>query len=202
MQLSVDYSFIWLLNTSVSLSSFIYIFQGNICHNNICQSSIFVASDGSWKVGGLEYMCRFQEANASSLSKSKNLRFKGAIAPEEQVSPLLLNLPQFCLIFKPHKVCILASLKGWQIGHFPAICSQPRCLCFWNSSWISHGVFGSSWWVYVLDVSFVSIYNVLLIVLYLYISFHQVTSAPILNTASRMNSSIKTLNYGPSSTHC
>ncbi|ELU01440.1 hypothetical protein CAPTEDRAFT_105767, partial [Capitella teleta] len=58
--------------------------RGSICHNNICQTSIFVASDGTWKVGGLEYMRRFADVTGTFLQRTKDLRFKGAISPEEQ----------------------------------------------------------------------------------------------------------------------
>uniref|UniRef100_X2B1S1 Protein kinase domain-containing protein n=1 Tax=Capitella teleta TaxID=283909 RepID=X2B1S1_CAPTE len=65
--------------------------RGSICHNNICQTSIFVASDGTWKVGGLEYMRRFADVTGTFLQRTKDLRFKGAISPEEQVSLLYVS---------------------------------------------------------------------------------------------------------------
>ena len=59
--------------------------QGGICHNNICQTSIFVAQDGSWKLGCLEYACRFTDATTTNLSKMLKLRYQGSVAPEEKV---------------------------------------------------------------------------------------------------------------------
>ncbi|XP_034934423.1 protein-associating with the carboxyl-terminal domain of ezrin [Chelonus insularis] len=53
-------------------------------HNNVCSSSIYVTPEGSWKLGGLEYLCRFSEFNQAYLKKIKNFRCEQAIAPEEE----------------------------------------------------------------------------------------------------------------------
>lgn len=52
-------------------------------HNNVASSSIYVTPEGSWKLGGLEYLCRFSDFNQAYLKKIKNYRYEQAIAPEE-----------------------------------------------------------------------------------------------------------------------
>ncbi|XP_015595232.1 protein-associating with the carboxyl-terminal domain of ezrin [Cephus cinctus] len=52
-------------------------------HNNVCSSSIYVTSEGFWKLGGLEYLCRFTELTPAYLQKTRNYRYEKAISPEE-----------------------------------------------------------------------------------------------------------------------
>lgn len=46
-----------------------------VSHNNVCTASIYVAKDGSWKLGGMEYLCKFTELSADYLSKTRNTRY-------------------------------------------------------------------------------------------------------------------------------
>ena len=74
----------WL--TTITISSCLFTLQGGVCHNDICLSTIFVGSNGRWLLGGLDYMCRFDEATAAYLNKCKSLRNQNSLAPEEKVS--------------------------------------------------------------------------------------------------------------------
>ncbi|XP_050417803.1 protein-associating with the carboxyl-terminal domain of ezrin [Patella vulgata] len=55
-----------------------------ICHNNICMSSIYVLQDGSWKLGGLEHCCKFEEATVQFLERCRAFRNEESISPEEK----------------------------------------------------------------------------------------------------------------------
>ncbi|KAG8042587.1 hypothetical protein G9C98_005221 [Cotesia typhae] len=61
-------------------------------HNNVCSSSIYVTPEGSWKLGGLEFLCRFTDFNQAYLKKIKNFRYEKAIAPEEDGNSLETQL--------------------------------------------------------------------------------------------------------------
>ena len=52
-------------------------------HNNVCSSSVYVTPEGSWKLGGLEYLCKFSDFNQTYLQKIKTCRYEKGIAPEE-----------------------------------------------------------------------------------------------------------------------
>ncbi|OXU31340.1 hypothetical protein TSAR_012685 [Trichomalopsis sarcophagae] len=52
-------------------------------HNNVCSSSIYITSEGCWKLGGLEYFCRKSELNVAYFRKIKTYRYENAISPDE-----------------------------------------------------------------------------------------------------------------------
>lgn len=49
-------------------------------------SSVFVSLDGSWKIGGLEWACKFSEATQSHLATCGKWRSPATVAPEEKVN--------------------------------------------------------------------------------------------------------------------
>ncbi|XP_014665247.1 PREDICTED: protein-associating with the carboxyl-terminal domain of ezrin-like [Priapulus caudatus] len=66
--------------------------RGGVCHNNISVSSIYVAQDGSWRLGGVEHLCKFQDATRAFLDKCRPLRDPMYIAPEEKSGHVLNTL--------------------------------------------------------------------------------------------------------------
>lgn len=59
-------------------------------HNNVCIASIYVTKDGNWKLGGMEYLCRFQDMSSDYMAKTRTLRYSKGIDPNED--KLLLDL--------------------------------------------------------------------------------------------------------------
>ncbi|CAH1786148.1 unnamed protein product [Owenia fusiformis] len=57
---------------------------GHMCHNNIALSSIYVSQDGTWRLGGTEFLCRFEDASQTFLQQSRSMRDEKTIAPEEK----------------------------------------------------------------------------------------------------------------------
>ncbi|BET01077.1 SCurly1-like 3 (S. cerevisiae) [Nesidiocoris tenuis] len=53
-------------------------------HNNICQASIYVTPEGYWKLGGLEFLCRFSDLSARFLADSQQGRYARGISPNEE----------------------------------------------------------------------------------------------------------------------
>ncbi|KAJ8681456.1 hypothetical protein QAD02_017243 [Eretmocerus hayati] len=52
-------------------------------HNNVSTNSIYVTSEGNWKLGGFEYYCLHSELDANFLKKIKSYRYDRAISPKE-----------------------------------------------------------------------------------------------------------------------
>lgn len=67
--------------------------KGGLCHNNISISSVFVADDGTWKLGAMECACPFAEASSAFLLQCQSIRSEKVIAPEEKV--IIQELCQF-----------------------------------------------------------------------------------------------------------
>ncbi|XP_022106314.1 protein-associating with the carboxyl-terminal domain of ezrin-like [Acanthaster planci] len=70
--------------------------RGGASHNNVCLSSIYVSvQDGGWRLGGMEHLCKFEDATVQFLKQSKPLRNAQAIPPEEQEDSVSSTAPQF-----------------------------------------------------------------------------------------------------------
>ncbi|KAG5312084.1 PACE1 protein, partial [Acromyrmex insinuator] len=58
-------------------------------HNNVCSSSIYVTSEGYWKLGGLECLCKFADASPTYYQRIKNYRYEKAISSNEDIADLV-----------------------------------------------------------------------------------------------------------------
>jgi len=57
---------------------------GNVAHNNVCQSAVHVAaSDGRWRLGGMEFIKKIDLLNYQFLESTRPLRHESGLAPEE-----------------------------------------------------------------------------------------------------------------------
>lgn len=66
------------------LKAVIFLHEKAFCsHNNVCCASIYVTFDGSWKLGGLEFLSRFSELTPDYLQKARARRYEKAVPPEE-----------------------------------------------------------------------------------------------------------------------
>ncbi|XP_045201253.2 protein-associating with the carboxyl-terminal domain of ezrin-like isoform X2 [Mercenaria mercenaria] len=53
-------------------------------HNNMHIGAVYVTADGSWRLGGLEHLCKFSEVTDTFLESSKAYRHESTFAPEEK----------------------------------------------------------------------------------------------------------------------
>ncbi|KAL3278372.1 hypothetical protein HHI36_013701 [Cryptolaemus montrouzieri] len=58
--------------------------KGSASHNNICMASIYVTDDGNWKLGGMEYTCKYSELTKDFLNKSRTNRYSAAVDANEE----------------------------------------------------------------------------------------------------------------------
>lgn len=60
-------------------------------HNNICKDVVYVTTDGTWKLGRMEYLCRFSDLTNEYLASIIAHRYNPAINSEED--SIALKLP-------------------------------------------------------------------------------------------------------------
>ncbi|XP_034249177.1 protein-associating with the carboxyl-terminal domain of ezrin [Thrips palmi] len=66
------------------LKALIFLHEKALCsHNNVCCAAIYVTSDGSWKLGGLEFLSRLADTTPDALQKKRAQRYEKAVPPEE-----------------------------------------------------------------------------------------------------------------------
>lgn len=53
-------------------------------HNNVCRAAVYVTPDGVWKLGGLEYLCRFSELSSGYLCGARVGRYEAGRSPGEE----------------------------------------------------------------------------------------------------------------------
>lgn len=58
--------------------------QAHAFHNNICISSIYVTQNGTWKLGGVEFLMAKSKMTGEFLAKSKGYRYTKSIDPDEE----------------------------------------------------------------------------------------------------------------------
>lgn len=54
-----------------------------VSHNNISISSIYVSKDGVWKLGNMEYLCKYNELASSYLQQTQSQRYNKAVDNNE-----------------------------------------------------------------------------------------------------------------------
>ncbi|XP_021933699.1 protein-associating with the carboxyl-terminal domain of ezrin isoform X2 [Zootermopsis nevadensis] len=66
------------------LKALVFLHETALCsHNNVCCAAIYVSTDGTWKLGGLEHLCLFTDLTTSYLEGTRARRYEKAIPPEE-----------------------------------------------------------------------------------------------------------------------
>ncbi|XP_072379256.1 protein-associating with the carboxyl-terminal domain of ezrin isoform X2 [Diabrotica undecimpunctata] len=58
--------------------------HAEVSHNNVCISSIYVSKEGNWKLGGMEFLCKYKDLTVDYLNKSKSSRYSKSIDPNEE----------------------------------------------------------------------------------------------------------------------
>ncbi|XP_031618710.1 protein-associating with the carboxyl-terminal domain of ezrin [Contarinia nasturtii] len=57
--------------------------KANMCHLNVCTSSIYVNSNGSWRLGGFEHLWSKKEVNHTLLERSQPYRYINCLDKDE-----------------------------------------------------------------------------------------------------------------------
>ncbi|XP_055301451.1 protein-associating with the carboxyl-terminal domain of ezrin [Sitodiplosis mosellana] len=57
--------------------------KANMCHLNVCTSSVYVNSSGSWRLGGFEHLWSKKEVNQTLLERSQTYRYTNALDKDE-----------------------------------------------------------------------------------------------------------------------
>lgn len=65
--------------------------QARMSHNNVCLDSVYVTSNGTWKISDLQHCCKFLEVTPDFLKNSRPFRNKESISPEEKAERLTIT---------------------------------------------------------------------------------------------------------------
>lgn len=65
--------------------------QARISHNNVCLESVYVTSNGTWKISDMQHCCKFLEVTPEFLKNSRPFRNKESISPEEKAERLTIT---------------------------------------------------------------------------------------------------------------
>ncbi|XP_015756323.1 PREDICTED: protein-associating with the carboxyl-terminal domain of ezrin-like [Acropora digitifera] len=66
--------------------------RGGLSHNNLCLASVYVSdNDWGWRLGGMEFVCKFSELTNEFLSETKSFRDSKSISPEEKEGQVNIN---------------------------------------------------------------------------------------------------------------
>ncbi|RZB58829.1 protein-associating with the carboxyl-terminal domain of ezrin [Asbolus verrucosus] len=98
-----------------------------VSHNNVCTAAIYTTKDGSWKLGGMEYACKFSEMTCAFLKKSKSNRYNKAVDPNEDKHLQGNTRKDFIDIFA-YSVLVCEVLKSKSDDDIPSL-SSFRDLC-------------------------------------------------------------------------
>lgn len=69
--------------------------QARMSHNNVSIGAIYVTEDGQWKLGGLQYMCAFNELTPAYLKHARIHRYDKAIDPDEESYEITTKVDQY-----------------------------------------------------------------------------------------------------------
>lgn len=69
--------------------------NANMCHLNVCTTSIYVSSSGAWRIGGFEHLWPKKEITQTLLERSQSYRYKNAIDKDETKRDTTLAIEQY-----------------------------------------------------------------------------------------------------------
>lgn len=79
------------LHNIVEALVFLHV-RGGLSHNNLCLASVYVSdNDWGWRLGGMEFVCKFSELTNEFLSETKSFRDSKSISPEEKEGQVNIN---------------------------------------------------------------------------------------------------------------
>lgn len=69
--------------------------KANMCHLNVCTSSIYVNSSGSWRLGGFEHLWSKKEVNHTLLERSQPYRYINGLDKDETKGDTIQAIESF-----------------------------------------------------------------------------------------------------------
>ena len=66
------------------LKALIFLHENaQMSHNNVCISSVYVSRDGFWRLGAMEYLCKFKDVTVDYLARTRSYRYVNGVDPNE-----------------------------------------------------------------------------------------------------------------------